>query len=278
MAWEFSTVFWRDMLRFVRFRSLLISSLLQPAIWMALFGIAMSSNFNRFGSFAPPPPGVTAVGYLTFMAAGVIAMTSMFTSLSGGMSLIFDKTFGLMREMLASPMPRSHLLAGIGLSGVTKACIQSVIIMAFGLLIGVSFFQDQSLPEALVSVMGILVFVGVFSLGFLFLSSAIALKQESHEGMQGIITLLSMPLFFTSNALYPVENFPTVLKAIAVVNPLTYLVTGIRSFAIGDHFFAFGHEYCYTSGDILLAFGALCLFTLVTFTLAWHAVKHVVLT
>lgn len=278
MAWEFTTIFWRDMLRFVRFRALLISSLLQPAIWMVFFGIAMSSNFNRFGAVAPAPDGVTAIGYLTFMAAGVIAMTSMFTSLSGGMSLIFDKTFGLMREMLASPMPRGHLLAGIGLSGVAKACIQSVIIMVFGLLIGVGFFQGKGAAEITLSVLGILLFVGVFALGFIFLSSAIALKQESHEGMQGIITMLSMPLFFTSNALYPVENFPTVLKAVAYVNPLTYLVTGIRFFAIGDHFSAFGREYCYTSGEILVAFGALCLFTTVTFALAWHAVKRVSLT
>ncbi|RXE56583.1 multidrug ABC transporter permease [Methanoculleus taiwanensis] len=278
MSWEFATVFWRDMIRFGRFRTLLFSSLLQPAIWMAFFGIAMSSNFNRFGSFAPAPDGVTAIGYLTFMAAGVIAMTSMFTSLSGGMSLLFDKTFGLMREMLASPMPRSHLLAGIGLSGVVKACIQSVIIMVFGLAIGVGFFPGKTLVGIAVSVAGILIFVGVFSLGFLFLSSAIALKQESHEGMQGIITMLSMPLFFTSNALYPVDNFPLVLKAIAVVNPLTYLVTGIRSFAIGNEFYAFGREYCYTQADILFAFGALCLFTLVTFALAWHSVKRVSLT
>lgn len=278
MSLEFITIFWRDMLRFVRFRALLISSLLQPAIWMAFFGVAMSSSFTRFGTYAPSPEGVMAIGYLTFMAAGVIAMTSMFTSLFGGMSLLFDKTFGLMREMLASPMPRTHLILGIGLSGVVKAWIQSLIILFFGLIIGVNFFQGKNFPELAVSILGILLFVGVFSLGFTFLSAAIALRQESHEGMQGIITMLSMPLFFTSNALYPIENFPVILKTIALFNPLTYLVTGIRSFAIGDHFYAFGIEYLYSSGEILLALGALVLFTLVTFSLALYSVQRVKIT
>ncbi len=102
----FLTIFWRDMLRFYRFKTLLISSLVQPALWMAFFGIAMSSNFNRFTSEIPPLPGVPTVDYLTFMAAGVIAMTTLFTSLFGGMSLLFDKNWGLMREIFASPLPR----------------------------------------------------------------------------------------------------------------------------------------------------------------------------
>jgi ABC-2 type transport system permease protein len=140
MAWEFLTVYWREMIRFTRFRTQLLSSLLQPALWMAFFGVAMSSNFNRFASSVPPPAGVVPVDYLTFMAAGVIAMTTLFTSLFGGISLLFDKNWGLMREMLASPMPRTHIMLGISLSGMTKSFIQVAIIMAFGLFLGVQFF------------------------------------------------------------------------------------------------------------------------------------------
>jgi ABC-2 type transport system permease protein len=278
MAWEFLTIYWRDMIRFTRFRALLFSSLLQPALWMAFFGVAMSSNFERFTSAIPAPPGVFPVDYLTFMAAGVIAMTTLFTSLFGGISLLFDKNWGLMREMLASPMPRTHIMIGISLSGVTKSFIQVTIIMLFGLLIGVTFFPGYSPLQVVYSILGILAFVGVFSLGFLLFSSAISMRMESPEGLQGVITLLTLPLFFVSNALYPIQAFPPVLQAISVFNPLTHLVTGVRYFAIGSDFFAVGARYTYTTAEILGSFLYLALFTAAMYVVAWHTFRRAVVT
>ncbi|HPS90065.1 MAG TPA: multidrug ABC transporter permease, partial [Methanosarcina vacuolata] len=104
----FLTIYWRDMLRFVRFRTLLFTSLVQPALWLAFFGVAMSNNFERLTATMPVIPGVRVVGYLTFIGAGVIAMTTLFTSLFGGTVLLFDKNWGLMRETLSSPLPRIH--------------------------------------------------------------------------------------------------------------------------------------------------------------------------
>jgi len=274
----FLTIYWRDMLRYYRFKTLLVSSLVQPALWMAFFGIAMSSNFDRFTSGMPPIPGVPSVNYLTFMAAGVIAMTTLFTSLFGGMSLLFDKNWGLMREIFASPLPRNHIIFGIGLSGMTKAFIQSIIIMVFGILIGAQFFFGYSATKTILAVLGILLFVAVFSLGFLFLSATIAISLESPEGMQGIMTLLTMPIFFASNALYPIEAFPPALQALSIVNPLTYLVTGIRYFAIGDSFQAIGVHYTYTPLQIGLAFLFLVVFAAVMFGLAWWRFRKAVVT
>jgi len=85
MSTEFLTIYWRDMLRFVRFRIVLVVSLIQPALWMALYGAAMSNNFSRLGSGMVVPEGAVSVSYLTFMGAGVIALTTLFTSLFGGM-------------------------------------------------------------------------------------------------------------------------------------------------------------------------------------------------
>jgi len=274
----FLTIYWRDMLRYYRFKTLLVSSLVQPALWMAFFGIAMSSNFDRFTSALPPIPGVPSVNYLTFMAAGVIAMTTLFTSLFGGMSLLFDKNWGLMREIFASPLPRNHIIFGIGLSGMTKAFIQSIIIMVFGILIGAQFFFGYSATKTILAVLGILLFVAVFSLGFLFLSATIAISLESPEGMQGIMTLLTMPIFFASNALYPIEAFPPALQALSMVNPLTYLVTGIRYFAIGDSFQAIGVHYTYTPLQIGLAFLFLIAFAAVMFGMAWWRFRKAVVT
>lgn len=274
MRTGFLTIYWRDMLRFVRFRALLFASLVQPALWLAFFGIAMSNNFDRLTATMPVVPGVKAVGYLTFIGAGVIAMTTLFTSLFGGTVLLFDKNWGLMRETLSSPLPRIHVIIGIGLSGMTKSFIQASVIMGFGILLGVKFFGGYTPVQVLYSLIGIMIFVGTFSLGFLFLSAAIAITMESPEGMQAVITLLTMPFFFTSNALYPVNSFPPVLRALSTINPLTHLVSGIRYFAIGSDFSAIGIRYTYTQGEILVSYIALLAFAGIMFLIArWRFSK-----
>lgn len=277
-AWEFLTVYWREMIRFVRFRTQLFASLLQPALWMAFFGVAMSSNLNRFASAVPTPPGVFSVDYLTFMAAGVIAMTTLFTSLFGGISLLFDKNWGLMREMLASPMPRTHIMMGISLSGMTKSFVQVTIIMAFGLLLGVQFFPGFSAARIVLSILGIFAFVGVFSLGFLLFSSTISMRLESPEGLQGVITLLTLPLFFVSNALYPIQAFPPILQTLSIYNPLTHLVSGVRYFALGSDFFAVGARYSSTPADVVASFAYLVVFAAVMYLLARRTFQRAVVT
>jgi ABC-2 type transport system permease protein len=278
MAYGFATIYWRDMIRFVRFKTLLVSSLLQPALWLAFFGIAMSSSFDRLMAGVPVPPGVHAVGYLTFMAAGIIAMTTLFTSLFGGIVILFDKNWGLMREILASPMNRNHIILGIALSGVTKSFIQVIIIMTFGIIIGAAFFAGFGAVQVIIGVLGILAFVGIFALGFLFLSAGIAVSMESPEGLQGIITLLTMPIFFASNALYPVDSFPEILKTLSVYNPMTLMINGIRYFAIGPDFLALGKHYMYTQGEIALSFFGLVVFASITFLFAWWRFRNAVVT
>ena len=278
MSYEFITIYWRDMLRFVRFRIVLVASLIQPALWMALYGAAMSSNFSRLSSSIIVPKDAVSISYLTFMGAGVIALTTLFTSLFGGITLLFDKNWGLMREFLASPMPRNNIIIGIGLSGVTKSFIQVMVIMGFGLIIGVRFFPNYTLVQTAGAILGILLFVGIFSIGFLFLSSAISMSMETPEGLQAVITLLTLPLFFASNALYPIDAFPYPVKILSMFNPLTHLVSGIRYFAIGNDFCAIGTHYAYSTGDVLLSFSALMVFAVVMFAVAWWVVKKAVIT
>jgi ABC-2 type transport system permease protein len=278
MTYGFMTIYWRDMIRFVRFKTLLVSSLLQPALWLAFFGIAMSSNFDKLTAGMPIPAGTHVVGYLTFMGAGIIAMTTLFTSLFGGIVILFDKNWGLMREILASPMNRNHIIFGIGLSGVTKSFIQAIIIMSFGILIGTAFFAGFTPFQTVLGVAGILAFIAMFALGFLFLSAGIAISMESPEGLQGVITLLTMPIFFASNALYPIDTFPEILKIMSVYNPMTLLITGIRYFAIGPDFVAIGKQYTYTLMDIEWAFGGLVVFSVIMFIFAWWRFRKAVVT
>src|SRR5674476_1417419 len=270
----FLTIYWRDMLKFVRSKPLLFASLIQPILWLAFFGIAMSSNFDRLTATMPATPGIRAVGYLTFIGAGIIAMTTLFTSLYGGTMLLYDKNWGLMRETLSSPLPRTNIIIGIGLSGMTKSFIQAAVIMVFGLLLGVQFFEGYTLAQILVSLLGIMLFIGAFSLGFLFLSSAIAIIMESPEGMQAVTTLLTMPFFFASNALYPVNSFPPLLRALSTLNPLTHLVSGIRYFAIGSDFSSIGIRYTYTQGEVLVSFLSLLAFAgIMFFIVRWRLAK-----
>lgn len=278
MAMEFLTIYWRDMLRFVRFRVALFASLVQPALWMALYGAAMSANFSRLSSSIPVPHDAVSVSYLTFMGAGVIALTTLFTSLFGGITLLFDKNWGLMRELLASPMPRNNIIIGIGLSGVTKSFIQVMVIMGFGLLIGVRLFPSYSATQKLLAILGILLFVGVFSLGFLFLSSAISMSMETPEGLQAVITLLTLPLFFASNALYPTSAFPPLVQALSQLNPLTQLVNGIRYFAVGGDFYAIGVHYFLSTKEVLMSLIFLLGFAALTYAIAWWVFRKAVVT
>jgi ABC-2 type transport system permease protein len=273
MGREFMTVYWREMVRFVRFRGLLFASLVQPALWLLLFGVAMASNFDSSAIPMPEYPGVVSVGYLTFMAAGVMAMTALFTGLFGGIGLLFDRNFGIMKEMMASPMEPYHIQIGVGLGGITKSIIQVGLIMVFGILLGVEFFSGFSVVEVLGAILGILVFVAVFSAAFVFLSAGLAMRVESMESVQAMMTLLTMPIMFSSNALYSTAAFPGWLQAIAAVNPLTYFINGIRYFALGGDFAAMGTHYQYTSGDIVLSFVALTVFALLMFAFAWQAFR-----
>ncbi|MDD4127142.1 MAG: ABC transporter permease, partial [Methanomicrobium sp.] len=237
-----------------------------------------AGTFDRVLSNSEPLLGTTSIGYLTFMCAGIIAVTILFTNIFGGFILLFDKNWGLLREILASPMPRKDLISGIILSGITKSWIQSSIITIFGLILGVSFFEGYSPLQILISIAGIFAFISLFAASFLSLSATIALRMDSPEGFQGITTLLTMPLFFVSNALYPVDNFPAILQDIAYLNPLTHLINGIRYFAIGDEFTAIGLYFIYTPGEILLSFGYLLVFAVIMFAIAWKTVEKIVVT
>ena len=273
MGNEFLAIYWRDMVKFFRSRAMLFASLIQPALWLILYGLSMSSNFDMIVQNIPNLPGVISINYMTFIAAGIISMTILFTCLYGGISIQLDKQFGLMKEMIASPMPRSSILSGITLSGITKSLIQTVIIIVLGVILGVQFFNGFTAVQTIISLLGIIGFTVLFAMGLMFLSSLISLKIDSHEGVQAMITMLTLPLFFASNALYPISSMPLVIQAISYINPLSYFITGIRYFSLGSDFFALGTQYMIGINDLLLSFAFLIGFNIVMYLLAVRAFK-----
>ena len=273
MGNEFLAIYWRDMVKFFRSRAMLFASLIQPALWLILYGLSMSSNFDMIVQNIPNLPGIISINYMTFIAAGIISMTILFTCLYGGISIQLDKQFGLMKEMIASPMPRSSILSGITLSGITKSLIQTVIIIVLGVILGVQFFNGFTAVQTIISILGIIGFTVLFAMGLMFLSSLISIKIESHEGVQAVITMLTLPLFFASNALYPISSMPLVIQAISYINPLSYFITGIRYFSLGSDFFALGTQYMIGINDLLLSFAFLIGFNIVMYLLAVRAFK-----
>lgn len=278
MSTGFIPVFKRDMRRYLRFKDQLFTSMLHPILWLALFGFAMAGNFERILGSSAAPSGLPVYNYLTFMCPGMIAATILFANLYGGFSVLFDKNWGILREIMASPMPRRDLVIGISLSAITKSLIQTFIIILFGLLLGVTLFTGQSIPGMIISMTGIVLFVGVFSAGVLCVSLYIAFKTSSPEGYQGITTILSMPVFFASNSLYPTNGLPPIIQGIALLNPLTHLTNGLRFFSMGGHFSALGLEFVFTNMEILVSFVYLLVFTLAMFFIALQAVKKTVIT
>ncbi len=278
MNFGFIPVFRRDMRRYLRFRDQLFISLLHPVLWIALFGFAMAGTFQQALGPGIVQPGIPQIGYLTFMVPGMIAVTILFANMAGGFGILMDKNWGILREIMASPMPRGDLVLGIALSTVVKSLIQTTIIILLGLILGMSFCAGQTPAGMIFSLAGIILFISLFSVAVLCISVYIAMKASSPEGYEGIITVLGMPAFFASNALYPLSGLPPVIRELALFNPLTHLTNGLRFFTLGDHFSAIGFEFVYTGGEILISFIYLAIFALAAFLFARHAVEQAVIT
>lgn len=267
----FIAIYWRDMIKFFRNRALLFSALIQPVLWLVLYGISMTSNINIFFAHGSNPPGAVSVSYMTFMAAGVVGMTILFTCLYAGQNVQFDKQYGLMKEIVVSPMPRSQILLGVTLGGITKALIQTAIVILFGYVLGIQFFFGLTTVGTLTAIAGVLMFAVLFSMSLMFLSSAIAMKVRDHNVSQAIITLLTLPLFFASNALYPLDSLPTALKVAAYLNPLTHFINGMRYFGIGSNFYSFGMHSTISLNELLISLAFLAGFAVIMFLAAIRA-------
>jgi len=236
----------------------------------------MSNNTGLFfaGTSVAPPDAIT-VSYMTFITSGVIGMTILFTCLYSGQNLQFDKQYGLMKTIVVSPMPRSQILIGTTLSGITKCLIQTTIITLFGYILGAQLFAGFLLSNIITSAIGLILFSILFSAGLMFLSNMIGLKVNNHDVSQAIMALLTLPLFFASNALYPAETLPFTMKLLCYVNPLAYFIDSVRYFTIGPNFYAFGFNYQIGLEGLLSSFIALGIFALVMFVLAIFVIKNI---
>lgn len=212
------TMWLREMIRFSRSKSRIIGALATPLFFLIILGAGFSSSFQVRGGGAFDK---------SYLAPGLIGMSVLFASLMGGVSIIWDREFGFLKEILIAPVSRFFVALGKAIGGVTTAMIQGILIMIIAWFIGVRY----------VSIPGVLSGIAVMfisGIGFIGLGIAIASKIESHEGFQMVMSFLTMPLVLLSGAFFPITNLPAWLKVLVYVNPLTYGVEALRYCLLGS--------------------------------------------
>jgi ABC-2 type transport system permease protein len=213
------TIWLREMIRYVRARSRIITSLAMPFLWLALLGTALGSMMEK-SPFLP-----SGMNYVQYIAPGIIGMAILFTSLFSGISIIFDREFGFLKEILVAPVSRVSIVLGKAFGGTTTAMIQGMIMFGFAIGFGVTFTSELGVVGGIfISIL----FMFLIGLSFVSIGIAIASKIQSMEGFQAIMSFLIMPMFFLSGALYPIEVLPDWLKVLTYIDPLTYGVDGLR--------------------------------------------------
>jgi ABC-2 type transport system permease protein len=199
----------REVIRYWREKSRIISSLIMPLLWLLVFGSGMR--------------GMALSGtqsYQTYIFPGIIGMTLLFTSVWSGISIIWDREFGFFKEIMVAPVSRTSIVIGKALGSGTSALIQGTILLPLSFLVGIHLSPLSFL--ILIPTM-ILISIGLVCIGLL-----IASVITSMEGFNFIMSLVIMPMFFISGALFPLTSAPNWLKGFSYVNPLTYGVDVLR--------------------------------------------------
>ena len=207
------TIWLREFKAFTRERSRIVAMIGQPLIYLLIVGQGIASGLNLKGASSD-------VGYLLFMYPGILGMSVLFTSIFAGISIIWDRQFGFLKEVLVAPVPRWAVAIGKILGGATVAMAQSVILIALAPFIGVSLSVGFVLQ--LLSIC-FLISIAITGLGVVIASS-----MRSLQGFQMLMNFLVMPLYFLSGAMFPIMFAPGWMKVLMTLDPLTYGVDGLR--------------------------------------------------
>ncbi|MFC2009251.1 ABC transporter permease [Chloroflexota bacterium] len=202
---------YRELLRFVQERSRLLSSFAMPLLFLVIFGAGFS---RTIGVMTP------GVDFVQFIYPGIIAMTVLMNSVMSGLSVVWDREFGFLKEILVAPMGRTGIVLGKAVGSATVSVLQGTVMLALAPLVGVTI--TPLLVLQLIPLL-VLVSVSLSSLGTL-----VASRMRSQQGFQLIVQLIIFPLIFLSGVFFPVNNVPVWLEVFSKLNPLTYAVDAIR--------------------------------------------------
>jgi ABC-2 type transport system permease protein len=200
-------------------RSELVTRTIQPILWLVIFG----ETFTRIRAI---PTG--NVRYLDYLAPGIIAQSALFVSIFYGIQIIWERDAGVLTKLLVTPTPRAALVAGKAFAAGIRSLIQAVAVVIVAALLGVRLSDNPF------DLLGVAVAVVLGAAFFSCLSVTIAGVVLKRDRLMGIGQAITMPLFFASNALYPVDLMPAWLRAISHANPLSYEVGALRRLLIGE--------------------------------------------
>ena len=206
-----------ELRKMMRDQSDIVIRTITPILWLTIFG----SVFSQIRQIP-----LAGVSYLAYITPGVLAQSVLFMSIFTGVSLVWERDFGQLDRLLSAPIPRTSIVLGKALAGGVKSLFQAGIILAIAFLLGVSIISN---PAYMVAV---IVLVVIFGICFSSLSILVTVLLKTRERVMGIVQLISMPLFFASNALYPVDLMPVWLQVVSFVNPMTYFVAALRALMI----------------------------------------------
>jgi ABC-2 type transport system permease protein len=211
-------------------RTELLTRAIQPALWLLIFGV----TFDRLHAI---PTG--NIDYLDFITPGILAQSGMFVAVFYGIQVIWERDAGVLAKLLVTPTPRAALVTGKAFAASIRAFSQVIVILVLARILGVNFTANplRLVAAALAVVLG--------SAFFATLSLTIAGLAMTRERLMGIGQAITMPLFFASNALYPVSLMPPWIRAFSVINPLSYEVNALRRLLLG------------TSGNLIIDFSVL---------------------
>jgi ABC-2 type transport system permease protein len=193
----------------------------QPALWLLIFG----EVFNTIRGLAPG-----GFSYIQYIAPGVLAQSVLFIAIFYGITIVWERDVGLLTKLLSTPSPRISVVVGKALAAGVRGIFQGIMIFALALIIGVNLRFDP------LDIAGVLLLSVLFAMCFASLSMTLASFLKTRDRMMGIGQVITMPLFFASNAIYPISLMPTWLQTISVYNPLSYVVDGMRAMLLtGDY-------------------------------------------
>lgn len=271
---EIWTLYWRALLKLFRRPVILYFSLVQPMIWLLLFGQVFSGVANAPG-FSQAFGGQS---YLAFFAPAIIIQTILFGAGQSGLGLITDLDSGFLSKLLTTPINRIAILLGKVLGDMTRMLVQAVIILVVTFIVGLRF-GPEGLYATITYHYGLVGIVGALGIGLLFglmlaaLNVAIALTTRNTEATFLISNFLTLPLIFTSSALLPLTLLPDWLATVSRFNPVTYSINALRALLYGPAGVATGSTVTET---VLQALIILLVLTGITLTLGTSRFRRVV--
>ena len=214
-----SMIWLRDLIRHLRDRVRLLGSISRPILWLLVMGTGLRAAFN-----------IQGITYTHFIFPGIIAMNLIFAAMQSTISIIWDREFGFLKEILVAPISRTSIVLGKTLSGSTIAFIEGVIVLVFVPLIKINIPMRH-----LILLLPLMFFVAFVCTT---VGIVIAARMTSFEGFGVISNFVIMPMFFLSGAMFPIDNLPHWISFVVRINPLTYGVDLLRRVTLGINVFA----------------------------------------